>query len=61
MLWGSGMFDPMFPVEAAKKAAETVRQVYRLKGMESLFEHDVFEADHQISGARSFDFLREHL
>ncbi len=61
MLWESGIRDPMFPIAAAKEAARTVRRVYRLLGKENLFEHDIFDADHQISGDRSFDFLAEHL
>lgn len=61
MLWESGTRDPIFPIEAARRAADTVRSVYAAQGAEERFEHDVFEADHQISGARSYDFLAEWL
>lgn len=61
MLWEMGTKDPIFPIEAGKKAASEVRKMYRFLDSKEAFDLDIFEGDHQISGAKSYDFLIRHL
>ncbi len=61
MLWEMGTEDPIFPIEAGRKAASQVEKIYQLLGVPERFQVDIFKGDHQISGAKSYDFLIGHL
>ena len=61
MLWEMGTEDPIFPIEAGRKAASQVEKMYQLLGVPERFQVDIFKGDHQISGAKSYDFLIKHL
>lgn len=61
MLWEMGTEDPIFPVEAGREAASAVQGVYGLLDVPERFQVDIFQGDHQISGAKSYDFLTRHL
>jgi dienelactone hydrolase len=61
MLVESGSLDPIFPRPAVLQSLEMARQVYGVFGAASQLETDFFEGDHQISGVRAYDFLKEEL
>lgn len=57
----SGTKDPIFPISAARRAYERVREAYRLLGAEERLEADFFEGVHEVCGRRSYDFLARWL
>ena len=58
----AGTHDPIFPIAAVKRSVEIARErVYRLWKAEQLFETDIFEGRHRISGRRAYKFLKEAL
>ena len=61
MLWEAGTQDPIFPIHAVREAEATVRQVYAHLRKPDLFDVDIFEGEHRISGAKSYSFLKESL
>jgi dienelactone hydrolase len=61
LLLESGTEDDIFPIEAAKKSVEKIRQFYDLYDSRNLVYHDIFKGTHQISGAIAYDFLEQYL
>lgn len=61
MLWEMGTEDPIFPVEAGREAASAVKKMYEFLDAQERFQVDIFQGDHQISGAKSYNFLIRHL
>ncbi len=61
MLVESGTRDPIFPIQAVKKAVARARDVYGVFGEADQVGTDYFEGRHCISGARAYDFLWEKL
>ncbi len=58
----AGTHDPLFPIAAVNASVKIARKrVYRLWKAERLFETDIFEGRHRISGRRAYDFLKENL
>jgi dienelactone hydrolase len=57
LLLEAGREDTIFPVEAAKLAAERIAAGYAALGVAERFDIDIFDGGHEISGARAFDFL----
>jgi dienelactone hydrolase len=58
----AGTHDPLFPISAVRSSVKIARElVYRLWKADQLFEADIFEGRHGISGRRAYDFLKEML
>ena len=54
-------YDNIFPLAEVKKSVSRARKVYDVFGAKSNIETDYFEGRHQISGAKAYDFLSDHL
>ncbi len=61
MLWEAGISDPIFPIKYVQEAYEFVKKVYEAQGAQQRFDLDTFEGEHMISGAKSYDFLKDNL
>jgi dienelactone hydrolase len=61
MLVEAGTRDPIFPIAGVEEAVNKTRPIYRQLGAEDQIETDIFEGNHQISGARAYDFLWEKI
>jgi len=57
----AGTRDPIFPIDAVREAFGKLKDIYALWDATGQVELDQFEGRHQISGARSYDFLAEKL
>ncbi|MBP1991000.1 alpha/beta hydrolase family protein [Paenibacillus eucommiae] len=57
LLIEAGTKDPIFPVTSAIAAADQIAETYRLLGAEEKVDRDIFEGDHEISGAKAYDLL----
>ena len=55
----SGEKDKLFPIEASKKAHESIKRVYSLMNAEDKLQIDIFPGKHAVSGRKSFDWLSE--
>ena len=55
----SGEKDKLFPIEASKKAHESIKRVYSLMNAEDKLHIDVFPGKHAVCGRKSFDWLSE--
>ena len=53
--------DSIFPLRSVKRAVARTRQVYDVFGARSAVKTDIFEARHEISGAKAYDFLADCL
>lgn len=51
----------IFPLEAANQAVAELRRLYALWGVPERLDQDIFEAGHEISGAKAFDWLERWL
>ena len=61
LLVEAGTHDPIFPIAAVRSSLTKARRVYDLWHARALVEADIFSGRHQISGARAYDFLCQHL
>ena len=59
LLIESGEKDKIFPIDASKKAHESIKRIYALMGAEENLIVDIFNGKHSVSGRKSFDFLSE--
>jgi dienelactone hydrolase len=57
----SGTMDPIFPIDATRKAFDDARGIWRVWGAEDRLGLEVFEGDHYFSGKQGFPFLKRHL
>lgn len=57
----SGTKDPIFPVEATRKAFLRLQEIYRVFGAEDRLGLHIFEGDHQFDGREGFPFLKKWL
>ncbi|MCD6563989.1 MAG: acetylxylan esterase [Thermoproteales archaeon] len=56
-----GTKDPIFPFKATLRAFNVLKKAYSLFNAEHLLESDFFEGKHEISGRKSYDFLKKWL
>jgi dienelactone hydrolase len=61
LLLESGTEDTIFPINAVRESVEQIRKLYKIFDAEDRLHHDIFEGDHQISGAMAYDFLKRYL
>ncbi len=61
MLVESGVDDPIFPAEVARKTVARLRAVYAALGAEDRLYHDVFAGGHQWHGEMAYPFLDHFL
>jgi len=57
----SGMEDPIFPVEATKRAYEKIRKIYSIFGAEDKLDIEIFKGGHEFYGRKAFNFLKKIL
>ena len=57
MLIESGTKDPIFPIKATEEAFRKLEKIYHLLGADDKIDKDIFEGDHQISGAKAYDWF----
>lgn len=57
----AGIHDPIFPVATTREAVKELEQLYGEMGISSSFESHLFEGGHEVSGARSFDWIADTL
>ena len=57
LLVESCMRDEGFPIEASRKSAQALRRCYQVAGAPDRFDVDEFDAGHQWSGRKSYDWL----
>ncbi|WP_309119374.1 alpha/beta hydrolase family protein [Paenibacillus sp.] len=58
LLMEAGTKDEIFPLSASLEALERIRNVYTLLEVPSKLACDVFEGEHEISGAQAYDWLQ---
>ena len=61
LLMESGTKDTIFPIEAVKSSYAKLAALYGRLGAKDNIDIDIFEGEHQISGAKAYDFLAERL
>lgn len=61
LLVEAGSSDPIFPIQGTLDAIAQLERIYRGSGAEGAVEHDIFEGKHEVSGRRSFDWLKERV
>jgi dienelactone hydrolase len=57
MLIESGIDDDIFPVGGVKSSYARLEALYDRLGVKDKIDIDIFEGEHQISGAKAYDFL----
>ncbi|SDD06617.1 Dienelactone hydrolase [Paenibacillus sp. UNCCL117] len=57
----SGERDPIFPAAGFLRAADDLRSIYRSRQAEEALSFDLFPGGHEVSGRRSFDWLKDRL
>ncbi|MDQ6418835.1 alpha/beta hydrolase family protein [Paenibacillus sp. LHD-117] len=57
----SGDRDPIFPVEGFRRAVATIKEIYAEEGAGDRVAVDLFPGAHEISGRKSYDWLKETL
>ncbi|WP_282936496.1 alpha/beta hydrolase family protein [Paenibacillus sp. RC67] len=57
----AGINDPIFPITTTREAVGILEQIYGEMGISASFESHLFEGGHEISGARSFDWMADTL
>ena len=61
LLIEAGTRDDIFPLPAVEEAYRHLERVYGAFEAVEHLDKDVFEGDHQISGAKAYDFLHDRL
>nr|MDD6335276.1 alpha/beta hydrolase family protein [bacterium] len=61
MLWESATRDPLFPIDAARRARSQVARMYQTMGVTGSFQVDEFDGVHEISGRMAYSFLKQYL
>ena len=61
LLVEAGTKDSIFPIASVRTALERLSRVYAAFGVTDRLQADIFEGEHQISGALAYDFLRKWL
>ena len=61
LLLESGKRDGIFPIEGTLAAFQDLQKVYQLLGIPKSLEIDIFDADHQFHGIKTFDWLDQWL
>jgi dienelactone hydrolase len=61
LLCESGEKDPLFPVDEARRAFETIRRCYEVAGVPERCEHEVFKGGHMFASRRAFAFMNRWL
>lgn len=61
LLLEAGTKDNIFPIGAVKSSYASLSALYGRLGAKDNIDIDIFEGDHQISGAKAYDFLAERL
>jgi dienelactone hydrolase len=61
LLVEAGTQDPIFPVEATRRAVGELRSIYGCFGAEERLDTDIFEGVHQWSGRKAYDWLQTWL
>ena len=56
-----GDHDPIFPVKATRESFARVKRVYKVFGVPSRAEQEIFEGKHEFHGVRGLPFLKEAL
>ena len=59
LLIESGERDKLFPIDASKKAHESIKRIYKLTEAEDKLVIDIFNGKHSVNGKKAFDFLSE--
>ncbi|HOZ47186.1 MAG TPA: alpha/beta hydrolase family protein [Candidatus Hydrogenedentes bacterium] len=57
----SGSDDTIFPIEATKRAYETLAKTYEVLGARDRLDSDFFEGIHEWSNLKTLPFLEKHL
>jgi dienelactone hydrolase len=57
LLIESGVRDDIFPIDGVKSSYARLEALYGRLGAKDKIDIDIFEGDHQISGAKAYDFL----
>jgi dienelactone hydrolase len=57
----SGTDDPIFPVEATRRAFARAQEIWRVWGAGDRLGLEIFEGEHSFSGKQGFPFLKKHL
>jgi hypothetical protein len=57
LLIESGISDNIFPIEGVKSSYARIESLYGRLGVKDKIDIDIFEGEHQISGAKAYDFL----
>ena len=61
LLIEAGTQDRIFPILSALEAYGDITKVYTLHNALHLFQKDIFEGGHEISGRKAYAFLNTHL
>ncbi len=61
MLVEAGDYDPIFPIASVRRGVSKAKKIYSLFDAEDHVDTDYFEGRHQISGRKSYDFLKDNL
>ncbi|NLI60137.1 MAG: dienelactone hydrolase [Clostridiales bacterium] len=61
LLIESGINDPIFPIEATKEAYDRIKNIYTFLGAEDKIDSDFFHGQHEISGAKAYDWMERWL
>ena len=57
----SGVDDPIFPIEASKRAFGEVKKVYDVFGAPEMLGQEIHSGEHVFSGLQGLPFLARHL
>jgi dienelactone hydrolase len=61
LLIEAGNKDDIFPIAPTKRTVKRARGAWEFFGGAENLQTDYFEGTHQISGAKAYDFLAQHL
>ena len=61
LLIESGISDDIFPIDGVKSSYARLESLYDRLNIKDKIDIDIFEGDHQISGAKAYDFLVKFL
>jgi len=57
LLIEAGTKDDIFPIDGVKSSYARLEKLYEKLNVKNKIDIDIFDGDHQISGAKAYDFL----